>query len=1538
MRRYILTVLRALLIPIWIISAGLTTAAATDVSGNQSGTWSSGGNPYIVTGTVTVPNGQTLTINPGVEVRFNGNTAMDIQGILLANGSPSGHITFTANSTPSPGAWKNLKFNNPDGACNLTYCDISYGGDTWYGDGMVYLVNSGGNVAISNSTITHSANYGVHCGNSSPTITNSAVEDNTQYGIYADSSSSPAVINCTILDNGNYGVWIHPKGIEGITGPMTLPATHPYDAIGVYGGTLDIDAVWSDPGVPFALTSTVTVNNGRTLTINPGVTLRFNSNILMDVQGALVAEGTSSDHITFTANHATPSPGAWKNVKFNSADPGCSLSYCDFTYGGDTYYGDGMVYIINSGSNVTISETTVSDSANYGVHCRNSSPTITDSTVRDNTSYGIYCDSSSSPAIIGCTAIDNGNYGVWIHPNGIEGITGPMTLSTTHPYDAIGVSGGTLNTNEVWSDPGVSFAITSTVTVNNSRILTINPGVTLRFNSNVQMDVQGALVAGGTSSDHITFTANHATPSPGAWKNIKFNSADPGCSLSYCDFTYGGDTYYGDGMVYIINSGSNVTISETTVSDSANYGVHCRNSSPTITDSTVRDNTSYGIYCDSSSSPAIIGCTAIDNGNYGVWIHPKGIEGITGPMTLSTTHPYDAIGVSGGTLDTNEVWSDPGVPFAITSTVTVNNDRTLTINPSVTLRFNPNVLMDVQGALVAGGSPAEHITFTANQATPSPGHWKNIMFNSADSGSSLSYCDVLYGGDTYYGRGAVYLQNSASNVTISNSTVSNSATYGIHCANSSPIITNSTIQDNTSYGIYCDSSSSPAIIGCTAIDNGNYGVWIHPKGIEGITGPMTLSTTHPYDAIGVSGGTLDTNEVWSDPGVPFAFTSNVTVNNGRTLTISPGVTLRFNPNVLMDVQGALVADGSSSQHITFTANQATPSPGHWKNIVFNSADSGSGLSYCDISYGGDTYYGRGLVYLQNSGSNVTISNSTIFRSAYHGVQCANSSPVITNSGIFRNAQRGVYADSSSQPVLTNNTIALNSNSGVYLSGSAAQLTNNVITDNNQYGIYCSGGSPSTSFNDVWNNSTDYGGICAAGTGDISFDPSYVDVSRDDYRLGLYSPCMNVGDIGAPSLPTTDFEGESRIIDGVVDMGMDEFNPNTVSAYIQASSGNEIDLPNWDVGAEIYTEILHLENASTSRLDLPLWTPLSSLNPVDVTAENPDAGGDRPPTTAWEFGLATYDVFDPDDGDGVLDPGEKISRIWAFHDLGGAAFSFWADVISPSEPYAGREVVWTRLEGFGYRPVRGTGASTITGRDGDLFLLDDGTAELHTGSSMEGLIIANRFWIDRTVQLREVSFETSGVAEGSKAAVVIYDDSTGTAPAPNWGMEVFRKEIALEGGGFQTVGIEGLVVNRAGSSSAAFFVGLEDMAEEGYSLGIDLSSPSTHFTFISKDFGESFEPSMAYPVMDGNAMIRARVQEPDRDGDGVPDDLDNCPDITNPDQIDTDGDGTGDACELGGCGAVPDLRTGGGPGNSAMYLLILFLPALFATLWKGKRPA
>ncbi|MEM1116864.1 MAG: T9SS type A sorting domain-containing protein [Bacteroidota bacterium] len=67
------------------------------------------------------------------------------------------------------------------------------------------------------------------------------------------------------------------------------------------------------------------------------------------------------------------------------------------------------------------------------------------------------------------------------------------------------------------------------------------------------------------------------------------------------------------------------------------------------------------------------------------------------------------------------------------------------------------------------------------------------------------------------------------------------------------------------------------------------------------------------------------------------------------------------------------------------------------------------------------------------------------------------------------------------------------------------------------------------------------------------------------------------------------------------------------------------------------------------------------------------------------------------------------------------------------------------------------------------------------------------------------------------------------------------------------------------------------------------------------------PGQAWDVVFADTVALATIVAADRDGDGVPDDLDNCPDISNPDQADEDGDGVGDACEAVTCARNAGLR-------------------------------
>ncbi|MCX8043735.1 MAG: hypothetical protein N3B18_06385, partial [Desulfobacterota bacterium] len=74
------------------------THADTPVFGNiiSNTTWTIGGSPYIVSGGVQVYPNITLTIDPGVEVRFNKDAGLKIGGTLIAQGTQADPILFTA--------------------------------------------------------------------------------------------------------------------------------------------------------------------------------------------------------------------------------------------------------------------------------------------------------------------------------------------------------------------------------------------------------------------------------------------------------------------------------------------------------------------------------------------------------------------------------------------------------------------------------------------------------------------------------------------------------------------------------------------------------------------------------------------------------------------------------------------------------------------------------------------------------------------------------------------------------------------------------------------------------------------------------------------------------------------------------------------------------------------------------------------------------------------------------------------------------------------------------------------------------------------------------------------------------------------------------------------------------------------------------------------------------------------------------------------------------------------------------------------------
>ncbi len=124
-------------------------------------------------------------------------------------------------------------------------------------------------------------------------------------------------------------------------------------------------------------------------------------------------------------------------------------------------------------------------------------------------------------------------------------------------------------------------------------------------------------------------------------------------------------------------------------------------------------------------------------------------------------------------------------------------------------------------------------------------------------------------------------------------------------------------------------------------------------------------------------GTINTS-TWSASNSPYIVTGNILVNSGETLTIEPGVTVQFDSDTYLKVEGALYAVGTSSSYITFQSNAASPDKSDWKGIRIRSTggstidgsqnySSGSQLKYVKIKHAD-----RGL-YIHDTGFHLSYS-------------------------------------------------------------------------------------------------------------------------------------------------------------------------------------------------------------------------------------------------------------------------------------------------------------------------------------------------------------------------------------------------------------------------------------------------------------------------------------------------------------------------------------------------------------------------------------
>lgn len=391
--------------------------------------------PYIISGEYTVPQTATLTIEPGVAVKFDNASSLKVNGTLSAQGTAAEPIVFTSlhdddcglpggcgdtNATttaPAAGDWMSVYVTASAVSSVISHAVIRYGGATApSGDYAANIWIKNSDTAVRDSTIEHSEAYGIKMESATGgTVASNAIRENGMAGLGMYTASSPSVENNTFTENTTAAIDVvssyptfsgntaEDNGINGIQTKLVLDRNY----------TLSRD-------LPYYMIEDGSIAPGSTLAIPAGVILKFDPGATFTVNGALIAEGTSANTVIFTSFKddiaggdtngdgaaSTPAAGDWKNITFAQNLATSTLAYTAVRYGGSTQAASPQGVLRAVHASITIDHATIEHNYGRGLALEYSTSTVISNSIIQNhqggvsgTFYGLHLSNSATPGI-----------------------------------------------------------------------------------------------------------------------------------------------------------------------------------------------------------------------------------------------------------------------------------------------------------------------------------------------------------------------------------------------------------------------------------------------------------------------------------------------------------------------------------------------------------------------------------------------------------------------------------------------------------------------------------------------------------------------------------------------------------------------------------------------------------------------------------------------------------------------------------------------------------------------------------------------------------------------------------------------------------------------------------------------------------------------------------------------------------------------------------------------------------------------------------
>lgn len=791
-------------------------------------TWYLADSPHTVEAPVYIRGfyDPTLTIEAGCEIKFDSGAALiagtkKVDGGLVADGS-GGAILFTSSSgAPSPGDWDGLVFG-PKTLDSSTLDNVTV---EYAGGGTGASVYIGGEIAtFTNSTVQNGSGVGVYF---------------AEGGLVANSFATN-----TVTANAQNPITVFANHVADIGTGNSLTGNNGNDVIKVESDTITAESNWRNFGIPYEILGDMWVYTHLTFaenldvtakgdiyvglitgipvfTVGAGTTMKFDPGTSLNVgvdsgegnfdHGSIVADGTDSV-ITFTSSSGTPAAGDWEGLHFGEyTRPGTILDNVVIEYAG-------------SASTASV---IIEDEIDY----------IRNTIIRNGNGIGVAFLENAVVAdgFATNTVTAHAMHPIDIYANSMPGIKSSNTI-TGNGDDVIKVTGHTAYAPAVWPNLSVPYEVSGDVIFTSDNTGAVDPfvfsdGIDVSFSGNVYMEYSfeitgdsnidfggdvivsgdvtqrpvltvgpntnvkmpqgskieaglppnyyGGIIADG-STGAITFTSAESSPAAGDWKGIALNEQVLDTSL----FNNVTIEYAGGATASLLVGNEIVSIDNCTISSGAGVGVEFLETGHT--DTSFASNTITG------------------HASYPVRLYAEYVPDIAASNNI-TGNSKDAIAVMGGTTVNGGTWANHGMPYEIHGPVTMeyhvtladNLDvdvydniyigkwiyrPTLTVGAGSTIRFDNGagiVTIDGErGILVADGTSST-ITFTSIQPSPAPGDWNGFTFGvDTYSGTLINNCVISYGGANGYGN--IYLDDTSTNVTITNNTISNSISYGVY--------------------------------------------------------------------------------------------------------------------------------------------------------------------------------------------------------------------------------------------------------------------------------------------------------------------------------------------------------------------------------------------------------------------------------------------------------------------------------------------------------------------------------------------------------------------------------------------------------------------------------------------------------------------------------------------------------------------------------------------------------------------------------------